>query len=72
MKNLIVAAVVSAFSLGAVAASHVEKAASAPMGKPMAKPMAEPMAMPASGAMAKKHHSMKKHHSVKKAASAPA
>ena len=67
MKTLIVAAVVSAFSLGAVAASHVEKGASAPMGKPMAKPMAAPMATPAAP-MAKKHMKAKK---MKKAASAP-
>jgi hypothetical protein len=63
MKNLIVAAVVSAFSLGAVAASHMEKGASAPMAKPMAAPMA---AGPAS-APAKKVMKAKK---VKKAASA--
>ena len=66
MKTLIVAAVVSAFSLGAVAASHTEKGASAPMGKPMAKPMAAPME---SGPMAKKH--MMKAKKMKKAASAP-
>ncbi len=64
MKTLIVAAVVSAFSLGAVAASHMEKGASAPM----AKPMAAPMAAPASAPMAKKPMRAKK---MKKAASAP-
>ena len=67
MKTLIVAAVVSAFSLGAVAASHMEKGASAPMAKPMAKPMAAPMAAPASAPMAKKHMKAKR---MKKAASA--
>ena len=72
MKTLLVAAVASAFSLGAMAASHMEKGASAPMGKPMAahsgamaKPMAKPMA--ASAPMA-----AKKKTKMKKAASAPA
>lgn len=63
MKTLIVAAVVSAFSLGAVAASHTEKGASAPMAKPMAAPMAAPAA---SGAKAKPMKAKK----MKKAASA--
>jgi hypothetical protein len=63
MKNLIVAAVVSAFSLGAVAASHMEKGASAPMAKPMAAPAAASSASAAKkGAKAAKH--------AKKAASA--
>jgi hypothetical protein len=66
MKNLIVAAVVSAFSLGAVAASHTEKGASAPM----AKPMAAPMAAPASAPMAKKAHKAAKAKKMHKAASA--
>ena len=72
MKTLLVAAVASAFSLGAMAASHMEKGASAPMAKPMAahsgamaKPMAKPMA--ASAPMA-----AKKKTKMKKAASAPA
>ena len=68
MKTLIVAAVASAFSLGAMAASHMEKGASAPMGKPMAAhsgAMAKPMA--ASAPMA-----AKKKKKMKKAASAPA
>ena len=71
MKTLIVAAVASAFSLGAMAASHMEKGASAPMAKPMAahsgamaKPMAKPMAASAPTAAKKKK--------MKKAASAPA
>ena len=71
MKTLIVAAVASAFSLGAMAASHMEKGASAPMAKPMAahsgamaKPMAKPMAASAPTAAKKKK--------IKKAASAPA
>jgi hypothetical protein len=63
MKNLIVAAVVSAFSLGAVAASHTEKGASAPM----AKPMAAAASAPASAAKATKTTKAKK---MKKAASA--
>ena len=61
MKTLIVAVVASAFSLGAVAASHTEKAASAPMAKPMAAPASSPMA--------KVKAKVKK---MKKAASAPA
>ena len=40
MKSIIVAAVASAFSLGAFAASHAEKAASGPKAKPMAAPAA--------------------------------
>jgi hypothetical protein len=60
MKNLIVAAVVSAFSLGAVAASHMEKGASAPMAKPMAAPAAAaPAASGAKKAKAAKHHAKK-------------
>ena len=60
MKTLIIAAVASAFSLGAVAASHAEK------GAPMAKPAAA-----ASAPMAKKAASapMAKAKKAKKAAS---
>jgi hypothetical protein len=61
MKTLIVAVVASAFSLGAIAASHMEKAASAPMAKPMAASASSPMT--------KAKAKVKK---MKKAASAPA
>ncbi|MEO6361680.1 MAG: hypothetical protein ABIO71_00465 [Caldimonas sp.] len=79
MKTLITAVLASAFSLGAMAAAHTEKGASAPMGKPMASPvaasapMASPMAaksgdMAASGTMTKK---AKKAKAKRKAASVP-
>jgi hypothetical protein len=60
MKTLIAAVVASAFSLGALAASHMEKGASAPMAKPaatMAAPAAAsaPMAKASAPAKAKKH-----------------
>ena len=67
MKSFIVAAVVSAFSLGAVAASHMEKGASAPAGKSMAAPAAP---APAASSAAKK--STKTPHKAHKSASAPA
>jgi len=66
MKTLIVAVVASAFSLGAIAASHAEKGASAPMAKPAAKADA-PAAAPAPMAKASAPAKAKKH---KKAASA--
>ena len=66
MKTLIAAVIASAFSLGAVAASHTEKGASAPMAKPMAAPMA------ASAASAPMHKKVIKAKKMKKAASAPA
>ena len=66
MKQLVIAAAATAFSLGAFAASHAEKGAMA--AKPAAsaaatKPAAAPAAKPAASAAAKK---------TKKAASAPA
>jgi len=51
MKTLITAVVASAFSLGAIAASHMEKGASAPMAKPAA---SAAMAKPAASAPMKK------------------
>lgn len=65
MKTLIIAVLASAFSLGAMAAAHSEKGASAPMAKPMAAKSGE---MAASGAKAKKAKAAK---AAKKAASAP-
>jgi hypothetical protein len=67
MKTFIVAAVASAFSLGAIAASHMEKGASAPMAKPAAAASA-PMAKKAASAPMAKAKAKK----AKKAASAPA
>ena len=69
MKTLITAVLAAAFSMGAVAAAHMEKGASAPMGKPMAAPMAAKSGdMAASGTMTKK---AKKAKASKMAASAP-
>ena len=51
MKTLITAVVASAFSFGAIAASHMEKGASAPMAKPAA---SAAMAKPAASAPMKK------------------
>lgn len=72
MKTLITAVLASAFSLGAMAAAHTEKGASAPMGKSAAMPMAKSSDMsdkPAATKHVAKKHAAKKH---MKKASAPA